>query len=76
MKQLWYGGNIYTMEKEGATVEAVLTENEKIIAIGSFQDLKFAADKWNDLQGTSLYPGFVDSHCHLLFMVKSLADLT
>ena len=40
MKQLWYGGTIYTMEVENETVEAVLVENDKIIAVGSVVELE------------------------------------
>ena len=75
MKQLWYGGTIYTMEKESETVEAVLVENDKIIAVGSVADLKNQANKKTDLQGAAMYPGFVDSHLHMLFQGEKLTRL-
>ena len=75
MKQLWYGGTIYTMEKENETVEAVLIENDKIMAVGSVAELEGQADKKVDLQGASMYPGFVDSHLHMLFQGEKLTRL-
>ncbi|TSI09677.1 amidohydrolase [Lysinibacillus sp. BW-2-10] len=75
MKQLWYGGPIYTMEKENETVEAVLVENGKIIALGSYDDLKDRCDEKFDLQGAAMYPGFVDSHLHIIFQGQKLTRL-
>lgn len=75
MKQLWYGGTIYTMEKENETVEAVLVENDRILAVGSFAELHVQADECINLQGTVMYPGFVDSHLHLIFQGEKLLRL-
>lgn len=75
MKQLWYGGTIYTMEEENETVEAVLVEDGKISATGSFADLSLLADEKINLEGTTMYPGFVDSHLHLLFLGIQLTRL-
>ncbi|WP_422123376.1 amidohydrolase [Planococcus sp. X10-3] len=66
MKSLWHGGKIYTMAAEGETVEAVLVSDGKIEAIGSYDELKEAADQEIDLKGRILYPGFVDSHMHMI----------
>ncbi|MCA9725279.1 MAG: amidohydrolase family protein, partial [Kurthia sp.] len=66
MKKVWINGTIYTMESEGDTVEAVLTEDGRIIACGSTEDLKKEADEIIDLQGAVMYPGFVDSHLHMI----------
>lgn len=75
MKKLWFGGPIYTMEREQETVEAVLVENEKIIAVGTVDELKNRADELIDLQGNAMYPGFVDSHLHILFQGEKLLRL-
>jgi predicted amidohydrolase YtcJ len=75
MKRLWYGGNIYTMEKENETVEAVLVEDDKIIAVGTFAELHEQADEQVDLQGAAMYPGFVDSHLHMIFQGEKLIRL-
>jgi len=75
MKQLWYGGKIYTMEKENETVEAVLVEDDKIIAVGTLHELSAQADGKVDLQGAVMYPGFVDSHLHMIFQGEKLTRL-
>ena len=75
MKQLWHGGTIYTMEQESETVEAVLVEDDKIIATGAFEELQNQAGELVDLQGTVMYPGFVDSHLHMIFQGEKLIRL-
>ncbi|MDQ0156500.1 amidohydrolase [Robertmurraya andreesenii] len=68
MFTLWYGGPIYTMTEEGHQVEAILTENDKIIATGNIQEfeIKYKITKRINLNGQTLLPGFVDSHLHLI----------
>src|SRR3954469_11874002 len=75
MKKIWYGGKIYTMEKENETVEAILVEDDKIIAVGTFDGLHVQADEQIDLQGAVMYPGFVDSHLHMIFQGEKLIRL-
>lgn len=66
MATLWHNGTIYTMEEEGETAEAVLVRGGKIIRTGPAADLKEEADEEIDLGGSVLYPGFVDSHMHMI----------
>ncbi|MBE1553072.1 amidohydrolase [Sporosarcina limicola] len=75
MKTVWYNGKLYTMVQEGAQVEALLTENGKIIAAGSYEKLKSLADDEVDLHGTILYPGFIDSHMHMIGHGEKLLSL-
>lgn len=75
MKQLWYNGTIYTMAYEGETVEAVLVEKDRIVAVGKLEELKEQADKLIDLHGATMYPGFVDSHLHMIFQGEKLIGL-
>ncbi|MFC4403658.1 amidohydrolase [Gracilibacillus xinjiangensis] len=67
---LWYGGKIYTMKSASDMVEAVYTDNGKIIATGSLKELKETynglIDEVFDLEGNVMYPGFVDSHLHII----------
>ncbi|WP_274308435.1 amidohydrolase [Solibacillus daqui] len=66
MKQLWTNGVIYTMENEWEVVQAVLVESGKILATGTLDNLQPLADEIIDLQGMTMYPGFVDSHLHMI----------
>ncbi|MCA0969806.1 amidohydrolase [Halobacillus litoralis] len=68
--KLWYGGKIYTMKKEGEWVEAVVTEKGTIVATGDtqtlFQKFKDQIVEEHDLKGAVMYPGFTDSHLHII----------
>lgn len=66
MKTVWHNGTMYTMCAEGDQAEALLTEDGLIIQIGTYDELKGKAEKEIDLQGAVLYPGFVDSHMHII----------
>lgn len=70
MGTLWTGGTIYTMREEHETVEAIYVENGIIQKTGSTEQIK---STYNDeiteevnLDGTVMYPGFVDSHLHMI----------
>jgi predicted amidohydrolase YtcJ len=79
MGKLWFGGNIYTLNKVGHQVEAIFTKDEYIIALGNREDLeKVFHDEIKervDLQGSTLLPGFVDSHLHLIGHGETLIRL-
>ncbi|PPA71647.1 amidohydrolase [Jeotgalibacillus proteolyticus] len=79
MMKLWYNGIIYTMQKEQHKVEAVITENGKIVDLGEIQWLR---DRYRDLinetvdlNGSVLLPGLVDSHLHLIGVGETLLRL-
>ncbi len=80
MKELYYNGNIYTMEKEGESVEALLTEDGIIKAVGSYEKLRAEnSDACEiDLLGKTLMPAFIDGHSHFLMAMQigMMADLT
>ncbi|QAS53933.1 amidohydrolase [Halobacillus litoralis] len=68
--KLWYGGKIYTMKNEGEWVEAVVTSEGQIVAVGDTPDLFSAYEnkitQEHDLKGAVMYPGFTDSHLHII----------
>ncbi|MCP8617127.1 amidohydrolase [Salirhabdus salicampi] len=70
MGKLWYGGTIYTMVKEGHQVDAVYTNNGKILDVGTKKELKhkYAQQIREEvnLNGKVMYPGFTDSHLHII----------
>jgi predicted amidohydrolase YtcJ len=68
-------GRIYTAQP---TVEAVAIKNGRISAVGSDADAKTwvsAATRVIDLHGGAGYPGFKDSHAHLLSLGLSRLNL-
>lgn len=67
-RQLYYGGDILTMEGDVPTYEETLVvENGKIAFVGSIDE---AVDLYGnnyeeiDLKGGTLLPGFIDGHAH------------
>ena len=67
---IYYGGDIITMEGDAPLyAESVAIKNGKIIFIGSKKEaeqFKSDSSKMIDLNGTTLLPGFIDGHSHLL----------
>jgi predicted amidohydrolase YtcJ len=62
----YYNGSIYTMEKQGARVEAIAVLNEKILFAGSSAEaLKIPAGQTVNLEHAAVIPGFIDTHCHI-----------
>ncbi len=60
-------GKIITMNIKNELAEAVAVKDEKIIAVGKTPEIKeMAGDgtKVIDLQGKTVTPGFIESHCH------------
>lgn len=68
MGKLWFGGKIYTLKTETDTVEAIFVRENKIIAMGLKAELikLYEPTDMIDLQGNIMFPGFVDSHLHLI----------
>ena len=66
MKQLYYNGNIITMNDVQPKAEAVLLEDGRIVAVGSTAELMEQKENASlmDLDGATVLPGFIDSHSH------------
>ncbi len=61
-------GRIYTVETENAWAEAIAIGGEKILAVGSNEEVAATADSGTriiDLQGAFVSPGFNDGHVHM-----------
>lgn len=75
--KLWMNGTFYMMNKPGQTVTRVLTDKGKIIALE--EQAAAMAQEWGaeriDLHGGIVFPGFVDSHLHLLWYGQALDRL-
>ena len=64
---LYHNGTILTMEDGKPYVEAVLTEEGRIVGTGSCRELKEQAGPGTymaDLEGNVMLPGFIDPHSH------------
>lgn len=69
MGELWYGGKIYTMTGPNESVEAIYTENGKVVDTGDLSQLKKKyyndINQEHEIKGT-MFPGFIDSHLHII----------
>lgn len=79
MGTLWHNGIIRTMEHARACAEAVFTEDGRIVDVGDLQSLEKAYKPRIlsnvDLQGATMFPGFVDSHAHMMAFGQNLLRL-
>jgi predicted amidohydrolase YtcJ len=63
---IFHGGKVYTVNGEFETVEAFAIKDGRFVAVGSKADIEqqFEAGETTDLEGKTVYPGFIDSHAH------------
>lgn len=68
-KQLYFNGDIITMNDAQPTAEALLVSDGKILAVGDYVEVERIADgaELIDLKGKALLPGFIDGHSHFSF---------
>ena len=62
---LWKNGILHTLEHADQTYQQMVTDQGVIVAFDA-ETHDLPIDKVIDLKGGHLYPGFVDSHLHLL----------
>lgn len=64
---IFLGGDIVTVDDDNPTVEALAVSGEKILAVGSRDEvlrLKGAQTEIVDLEGKTLMPGLIEPHSH------------
>lgn len=64
---LFHGGTILTVDEAFSEVEAMVIKDQKIVALGSFEDLNNEygkSAKLIDLEERTMLPGFIDAHSH------------
>jgi predicted amidohydrolase YtcJ len=61
-------GVIYTVDTLNTCVEAMAISKGKIMALGNNQQIAeaFQAAEVLDLKGKTVFPGFIDAHCHFM----------
>jgi len=76
---LLLNGKIYTVDSSFSIAEAMAVKGGVIIATGTAKEIKsrYASDSLVDLGGNTVYPGFIDAHCHFygLALFMQQADL-
>lgn len=73
---LYVNGHLYTMDANNSEADAFAVRGDRIIAVGSSEDLKksIRPKQVVDLQGKTVLPGLIDSHAHLMGL--GIAKLT
>ena len=68
---------VWTGVQSAPWAEAVAIEGDKIIAVGSSQDIRArgSATRTIDAQGRLVLPGFIDSHLHFIDAGRQLASV-
>lgn len=71
---IFFNGNVYTVNNGFDIVQALAVKEGRIIATGTTKDLldRFESDESIDLQGKTVYPGFIDAHCHFFGYASDL----
>jgi predicted amidohydrolase YtcJ len=59
---------IYTVDSSFSIQQAMAVKDGKIIETGSNEQIlnSYSAKETNDLGGKTIFPGFIDAHCHFL----------
>lgn len=73
-----YNANIQTMDKTMPTAEAIAIQGNRILALGSsvaMRELLVPNGQAIDLQGQTVFPGFIDAHLHFLSYGLSLQQI-
>ena len=69
-ERILFNAKVFTAEPENPYAEAVAIRGDKIIAVGTYSDVARSVAinaERVDLQGKSLFPGFIDSHSHSIY---------
>jgi predicted amidohydrolase YtcJ len=75
MRQLYVGGRVFTADLENPWAEALVTDDDLIVAVGALDECERAAGsdvERVDVTGCVVLPGFVDGHAHLLMTGSAL----
>ena len=73
-KKIYFNGDVVTMNANQPSAEAVLVENGIIKKVGTTDEilaLKTADCEMVDLKGSTMAPGFIDPHSHLIAVAQS-----
>jgi hypothetical protein len=66
-EHILYHAKIFTADPQNPYAEAVAIRGDKIVAVGNLSEVEKAVSAGAervDLEGKSLFPGFIDSHSH------------
>ncbi len=58
--------SVYTVDQEFSKAESFAVKDGKFVAVGTTKEIlhKYSSDQVWDCSGKTIYPGFIDAHCH------------
>ena len=65
--KIFFHAKVFTADPQNPYAEAVAIRGDKILAVGNLQEVEKSASPTAeriDLEGKTLFPGFIDSHSH------------
>lgn len=71
-------GRVHTVDSQGSTAEAVAVSGDRIVAVGSNDEIEAVVDAHTrriHLNGRTVLPGFFDAHAHAMSIGINLAKL-
>lgn len=75
---LYINGNIYTVDEKKPKASCLAIKGDRLIYVGGELQTDFFVGentKVIDLEGKSVYPGFIESHMHLDEMARNYLDI-
>ncbi len=78
MRTLLYGGTVVNVFTDALEKAAVLIEDDKIIGVGDYtkEDINLEeGDRFEDVSGKFICPGFIDGHIHIESTMLTPANL-
>ncbi len=74
---IFINGRIHVMDSTNTIVQALAIKDGKIQALGPTEMMlsEFTYDSIIDLNGASVFPGFIDAHCHFMGYARTLSQI-
>ena len=71
-----YNAHIYTVDSSFSVAKSMAVKDGKIVSVGSNEDIqaKFIAENRMNLNGSFVYPGFIDAHSHFISYGESMVS--
>ena len=69
IRKAFVNGKVYTVDSNNKWAETIITENNKLLFVGSAEEAKKFITKQTeiiDLKGKLVLPGFIDDHTHFM----------
>lgn len=69
-----FNGSILTVDSDDRVVEAIAIRGNRILAVGTNAEIEKLTDKKTrqfDLEGKSVVPGLIETHCHSLYAARA-----